>query len=371
MDKLRTAAVIHLDRLAANVENIKKRLGPGVALIAVVKGDAYGHGIAGIYPTLRRCGTAGYAVAYWEEGAALREAGAEEPVYLLAPIRDEELPRLLEHRLIPALYDADTAERLNALAAAAGTAAPVQIKLDTGMHRIGFPAEESSLEPICRIAAMDHLRVVGAFTHFARADELDCPMTEKQTERFRWMLAALKERGVAIPAVHVANSPSILLRPGVQMDAVRAGDVLYGLCPVEEDIWPEQGLKEVMTWESYVAMVKTVPAGEPVGYGGTFVTERETVLATVPVGFVDGYSRRLSNRGRVRIRGKMAPVVGRVCMDQFMADVTDIPGVVRGDRVELLGEGMTILQMADLLDANVDEIVCGVSKRVPRVYTGG
>ena len=153
------------------------------------------------------------------------------------------------------------------------------------------------------------------------------------------------------------------------MDAVRGGDVLFGLCPVDEDKWPGMGLQEVMTWETYVAMVKTVPAGEPVGYGGTYVTGRETVIATVPVGFCDGYSRKLSNRGKVKIRGQIAPIIGRVCMDQFMVDVTDIPGVAIGDRVELLnGDDLSILWMADTLDANVDEIVCGVTKRVPRIY---
>ena len=372
MENVRTAAVIHLDRLAANVENIKKRLGPGVALTAVLKGDAYGHGIQGVYPTLRRCGVTGYAVAYWEEGAALREAGADaEPIHLLAPIMDGELDKLLAYRLTPSIFSAEQAEKLDALAAGAGTVAPVQIKIDTGMRRIGLDAEDvdGTAAAVAKIAALPHIRIAGVFTHFSRADEMDCPETEKQMARFDAVLAALKAAGVDVPAVHVSNSPSILLRPEVQMDAVRGGDVLFGLCPVDETVWPDMGLKEVMTWETYVAMVKTVPAGEPVGYGGTYVTERETVLATVPVGFCDGYSRRLSNRGKVKIRGRLAPIVGRVCMDQFMVDVTEIPGVARGDRVELLnGEDLSILWMADTLDANVDEIVCGVTKRVPRIY---
>ena len=373
-ETMRTAAVIHLDRLAANVENIKKRLAPGVALTAVLKGDAYGHGIAGVYPTLKRCGVAGYAVAFWQEGAALRAAGADtEPIHLLAPIRDGELDKVIEYDLMPSIFSLAQAEKLDALAAKAGKVQDVQIKIDTGMHRIGFPAEkDSSVEAIARIGAMEHIRIAGLFTHFARADELDCAQTEIQFERFEKMKAALAAAGVAVPKSHAANSPSILLRPDVQLDAVRAGDVLFGLCPVDEALWPEQGLREVMTWETYVAMVKTVPAGEPVGYGGTFVTERDTVIATVPVGFADGFSRKLSNRGRVRIRGVEAPIIGRVCMDQFMADVTHIPGVAEGDRVELLDGGpLGILAMADTLDANVDEIVCGVGKRVPRVYVGG
>lgn len=368
--KHRTVAVVHLDALAANVENIKRRLGPGVVLTAVLKGDAYGHGIAGVYPTLRDCGVKSYAVAYWQEGAALRAAGARtESIHLLAPIRDEELPRAIEYRLEPSIFCLEQAEKLDALADEAGVTVPVQIKVDTGMHRIGFPADEAGVADIRRVAALEHIRLAGLFTHFARADELDCPLTETQMARFKAVKEALAAAGVEIPAAHVSNSPSILLRPETQLDAVRAGDALFGLCPVEESLWPEQGLREVLTWESYVAMVKTVPAGESVGYGGTFVTERDTVVATVPVGFADGYSRRLSNRGRVMIRGREAPVVGRICMDQFMADVTDIPGVARGDRVELLnGKELSILRMADALDANVDEIVCGISARVPRVY---
>ena len=366
----RTAAVVHLDRLAANYENLRRRLTPGVELMAVVKGDAYGHGIAGVYPTLRRCGVKSYAVSYWEDGAALRAAGADdEPILLLADVLGAHYPKVLEHRLTPALFSAEAAEKLNALAAEAGVIQPIQLKIDTGMNRIGFPAGQAAIEPILRIAAMEHLKITGAFTHFAKADELDDPATNRQLAKFQQTVAALREAGVDIPMVHTANSPATLLRPETYLDAVRSGDALFGLCPVDGAVWPEQGLQEVMTWETYVAQVKTVPPGEAVGYGGTFVTERETVIATMPVGFADGYSRRLSNRGKIRIRGKEAPIIGRICMDQFMADVTDIPGVVRGDTVHLLdGDKLSILWMADLLEANVDEIVCAITGRVPRVY---
>lgn len=371
MQKQRTMAVIHLDRLEANVRNIQRRLGPGTALTAVVKADAYGHGIAGVYPTLRRCGIAGYAVAFWEEGAVLRQAGAEEEsILLLAPVRDEELPEVLRYRLTPSLFCLEQARQLNALAASAGVTAPVQIKIDTGMCRIGFPADERGIESVQRIAGMEHLRIQGIFTHFSRADEPDCPQTDRQTQRFRQVLQALQMSGTKVGCVHAANSACVLLRPELQMDAVRCGDVLYGLRTVEEDIWQRQDLREVLTWESYVAMVKTVPAGEEVSYGGTYTTRRDTVIATVPVGFTDGYSRKLSNRGQVKIRGQLAPVLGRVCMDQFMVDVTEIPHVRRGERVELLnGADLSIARMADLAGVGVDEIVCGITKRVPRVYT--
>lgn len=369
----RTVAQVHLDRLAHNIENIRGRLKPGVELIAVVKGDAYGHGIGGVYKTMKACGIKSYAAAVWEEGRALREAGAkDEQILLLGDIWDDQLPMLIKWHLTPTIFSVETAAKLNELAAEANTVQPVHIKLDTGMSRIGFPADERCYEPISAIAKMKNLCITGAFTHFARADELDSDETEKQFDRFLNTVSALRERGVDIPFIHAANSPSVLLRPEVQLDAVRAGDVLFGLCAIDNEGWYESGLQEVMTWQTYVAMVKTVPAGTSVGYGGTYVTTRETIIATMPIGFVDGYRRQLSNRGHVRVLGQEAPVIGRICMDQFMADVTDIPGVKRGDRVDLLdGENLSILRMADELDTNVDEIVCGISKRVPRVYTNG
>ena len=367
----RTEAIVHLDRLRGNLANIRGRMRPGVQVMGVLKGDGYGHGIPGVYPTLRALGVPFYAAAVWEEGRALRLLGASEPILLLGDTWDDQLPELIHYRLTPTIFSLDTAQRLNALAQKAGVVQPIHIKLDTGMNRIGFPADERCYGPIEHIAALPHLRITGAFTHFARADELDCDLTDRQFARFSETVAALRARGVGIPFVHAANSPSILLRPEVQLDAVRAGDVLFGLCPVDDAHWAASGIREVLTWRTYVALVKTIPVGAQVSYGGTFTASRPTVLATIPVGFADGYRRGLSNRGWVTIRGRRAPVVGRICMDQFMVDVTDIPGVSRGDEVLLLGGEMTIKRMAELLDANVDEIPCGLSPRVPKVYADG
>ena len=364
----RTAAVIDLDRLAENVRNVQSRLADGVEIIAVVKADAYGHGAVGVYPTLRSCGVTSFATAYWEEGAALREIGAAEPILLLADTLDEDMPKVIQYGLTPTLFTLSAAQKLNDLAARMGVVQPIQLKIDTGMNRIGFPATKEAVEPIRAIAALPNLKITGAFTHFARADELDVPATERQFEKFQNVIAAVREAGVDIPKLHVANSPSILLRPEVQLDAVRAGDVLYGLETIDREAWEKQGLQAVLSWETYVAHVKTVPPGEPVSYGGTYVTQRDTVIATVPVGFADGYSRKLSNRGKVRIRGQEAPIIGRVCMDQFMVDVTHIPDVCRGDTVHLLDDVLTVPWMAELADRSIDEIVCGISKRVPRVY---
>ena len=364
----RTEAVVSLSAIEHNINNIRSRLGDGVEIMAVLKGDGYGHGEKGIYPTLKKCGVERYAVAVWEEGASLRKAGAVEPILLLGDTCDGQLENLIKFNLTPTIFSLDTAQKLNLLAKWSGVVQPIHIKIDTGMSRIGFSADESSIPVIKKINEMRNLRITGAFTHFSRADEKDGKCAKQQFERYLNMISMLQAEGVEIPCKHVANSPAILLRPETQLNAVRAGDILFGLCPIDEQDWENENFRQVMSWYTYVAMVKTVPSGTEVGYGGTFVTKRQTKIATIPVGFADGYSRKLSNIGKVMINGEEAPIIGRICMDQFMVDVTDIEKVKRGDTVALLNDKLSVLWMADLLDANVDEIVCGISKRVPRIY---
>ncbi len=364
----RTQAVVRLDALAHNISNIRSRLKAGCEIMAVLKGDGYGHGLAAIYPTLRDNGIRRFAVAIWEEGAMLRAAGCREPVLILGDTCDYDLPQVIAHQLTPTIFSVDTAARLNALAAEAGVRQKIHLKLDTGMSRIGLPANESALDAILEISKMENLEIAGAFTHFSRADEPDGICAAQQMNKYLKMIELVEEAGVSIPMKHISNSPAILLRPEAQLDAVRAGDILFGLNPVDNDFWEREDIQQVMHWYTVVALVKEVPAGTQVGYGGTYTTQRPTKIATIPVGFADGYSRRLSNLGKVRILGQDAPIIGRVCMDQFMVDVTDIPGVKRGDTVSLLDDQVSILWMADLIGANVDEIVCNISKRVPRVY---
>ena len=364
----RTEAVVRLDALRHNIRNIQARLDKGCRMMAVLKGDGYGHGLQQIFPTLKAAGIADFAVAIWEEGVALRQAGCTDPILILGDTCDDCLEQLVLHNLTPTIFSPETAQKLNDLAAAHSRVQPVHIKIDTGMSRIGFPAEEASVEPIVAIDRMENLQITGAFTHFARADEPDGQAADRQFRAYRLLLDRLEAAGVSIPFCHVSNSPAILLHPQFRLDGVRAGDILYGLNPVEDEIWEKEDFRQVMHWYTQVAMVKTVPAGTQVGYGGTYTTQRPTAIATIPIGFADGYNRRLSNRGKVRIHGQDAPIIGRVCMDQFMVDVTDIPNVQRGDTVSLLDDEVSILWMANLLDVNVDEIVCNISKRVPRVY---
>jgi len=364
----RTEAVIRLDALAHNIQNIRSRLKGDCEIMAVLKGDAYGHGLAAIYPTLHANGIRRYAVAIWEEGARLRAVGCQDPILILGDTCDDQLCNVVANQLTPTIFSLDTARKLNALALEKGIRQPVHIKIDTGMSRIGLPVSDASVDAICAIAALSNLEITGAFTHFSRADENDGISATHQLELYLQMLDKLEKAGVSIPLKHISNSPAILLRPEAQLDAVRAGDILFALCPVDEDIWLQAGFQQVLHWYSQVALVKEVPAGTQVGYGGTYETTRPTRIATIPIGFADGYSRRLSNLGKVKIRGKFAPIIGRVCMDQFMVDVTDIPDAARGDTVALLDDELSILWMADLIGANVDEIVCSISGRVPRVY---
>ncbi|MBR0139584.1 MAG: alanine racemase [Firmicutes bacterium] len=366
---MRTQAVVHLDRLKRNIERTLALLPEGTSLIAVLKGDAYGHGIAGVFPVFKDLGIKDFAVSVWEEGKALREAGAEdESILLLGDTPDEMQGEVVRYRLTQTIYDADAAEKLNEKAEKAGVIQPIHIKIDTGMSRLGF-FPESCLEPVKRIAAMKNLKITGAFTHFMCADDPADKRTEEQLSLFLKTVDILRENGVEIPKIHIANSPAALLWPKARsLDAVRSGDLLFGLNPIDNEGWKKSGYEEVMSWETVAAMVKTVPAGRDVGYGATYTTSEETVIVTVPVGFADGYSRSLSNKGFAVINGVLCPIIGRVCMDQFMVDASDAGEVRRGDRIELLGEAFGILDMADLMGINVDEIVCGIGKRVPRIY---
>lgn len=364
----RTEAVIDLRALEHNINNVRGRLNDGVEMMAVLKGDAYGHGIPGVYPTLKKCGVERYAVATWEEGAALRGVGATEPILLLGDTCDGQLENVIKYNLTPTIFSPDTAEKLDLLARWNGIVQPVHIKIDTGMSRIGFLANDATIPQIQKIHNMKNLRIEGAFTHFSRADEPDGISANAQLKLFLDMVDKLETAGIPIPYLHASNSPAILLRPEAQLNIVRPGDILFGLCPVDPAIWEKTDIRQVMRWYTYVVMVKEVPAGTEVGYGGSFVAKRPTKIATLPVGFADGYSRRLSNLGKVHIHGQEAPIIGKICMDQCTVDVTDIPDVKRGDTVALLDDTLSILWMSQLLDANVDEIVSSVSKRVPRIY---
>ena len=370
----RVRADISLDAILANMESMKRNLKEGVQITAVLKTNAYGHGAVEIAKVLEPLDYVwGYAVAAFEEAVELREAGLRKPILLLGyvfPYCYQELARM---NIRPAVFREDMLEQLSAAAKAAGKKIKIHIAVDTGMSRIGIFPDETGLDFVKKALETEGLQVEGMFTHFARADEADRSFTEEQLEKFVWLTEAVKERlGYEIPIRHCSNSAGIIEYPHANMSMVRAGITLYGLWPSDEvrkDIVP---LEPVMSLRSHIIYIKEISAGTPVSYGGTWAPDHTVRLATVPVGYGDGWPRSLSNKGYVLICGRKAPILGRVCMDQLMVDVTDIPEAQEYDEVVLLGNsgGSTITaeELGSLSGRFNYEFVCAISDRVPRKY---
>ena len=279
---------------------------------------------------------------------------------------------MIELDFATAVFTWEMAQEISQTAEALGRTARIHIKLDTGMSRIGFKQDDESLETICRIAKLPNISIDGCFTHFARMDETDKTWALKQFERYQDFVKRLEEAGVTFPVKHVSNSAGIIEMPQVNLDMVRDGIAVYGMYPSEEVDKSKILLRPAMELKAYVSYVKTLEPGVQISYGGTFTTTRETRVATVPVGYADGYPRALSGKGHVLIHGQYAPILGRVCMDQFMVDVTDIPDVTQGDDVTLVGRDgdgyISIEEVANMAYSFNYEFVCDVGKRVPRVY---
>ena len=369
----RVRADISLDAILANMESMKRNLKEGVQITAVLKTNAYGHGAVEIAKVLEPLDYVwGYAVAAFEEAVELREAGLRKPILLLGyvfPYCYQELARM---NIRPAVFREDMLEQLSAAAKAAGKKIKIHIAVDTGMSRIGIFPDETGLDFVKKALETEGLQVEGMFTHFARADEADRSFTEEQLEKFVWLTEAVKERlGYDIPIRHCSNSAGIIEYPHANMTMVRAGITLYGLWPSDEvrkDIVP---LEPVMSLRSHIIYIKEISAGTPVSYGGTWAPDHTVRLATVPVGYGDGWPRSLSNKGYVLIRGQKAPIRGRVCMDQFMVEVTDIPDAAEGDEVTLIGrDGDAYISMEEVGDLSGRfnyELACDINPRVPRL----
>ncbi len=348
-------------------------ISPDAKIVAVIKANAYGHGDAQIAHLVEDYDYIwGFAVACADEAAGLRKAGIKKPVLILGPVFEESMQELAALDVRIPVTDPDDAVRYAEAGRSLGKQVFVHIAIDTGMSRIGFPDSEETISVIRRISEIPGLTIEGMFTHFARADETDRTPGVRQFERFRDFADRVRESGISIPLVHCSNSAGIIRIPEANMNLVRAGITIYGIYPsgeVEKDVIR---LKPVMSLESHVSFVKTVKPGTEVSYGGTWTASEERVLATIPTGYADGYPRLLSNKGWVLIHGKRAPICGRVCMDQFMVDVTDIPGVRKGDRVVLLGsdgeETITADLLGDLSGRFSYELVCDINGRVPRIY---
>lgn len=369
----RVYAKIDLDAVAWNMEQMKKNLKEGTEMVAVIKTDGYGHGAVQVASMLESYDYVwGYAVATLDEAVVLRAAEIQKPILVLGCIFPDQYWEMLKYEIRMNVYTKEMAEAISALAVEKGEQAYVHIKLDTGMARLGFSAEESSIEEIKEIAELPNLVLEGVFTHFAKADEEDKTFTMMQLEKFEWMTQRLEEEGVTFPYVHASNSAGIIDVRRADYNLVRAGIAIYGLYPSEEVDKEKVQLKPALSLKSHIAFVKDIPAGTPVSYGGDFVSEHQMRIATIPIGYGDGYPRSLSDTGYVLIRGKKAPIIGRICMDQFMVDASDIPEVKFGDKVTLIGrdqeEYLPVEKLSELSGRFNYEFVCDLGKRIPRVY---
>ena len=369
----RVCAEIDLDAIAYNMEQMRKRIGGDAKLIAVVKTDGYGHGAVPIAEMFEEFSYVwGYAVACLEEAVELREHGIKKPVLVLGCVFPDQYEDMLYYDIRPAVYTEEMAGAISETAVRLGKTANLHIKIDTGMGRIGFPVCEESADIIERISHLPNVRLEGMFTHFAKADETDKSYTMTQHERFMWMKEQIERRGVSIRYFDCDNSAGIIDLPDMRHDLARAGISTYGMYPSDEVKKEAVDLKPALRLVSHVTYVKEVAAGTPISYGGTFVAPEKMKVATIPVGYGDGYPRSLSNKGYVLIHGKRARILGRVCMDQFMVDVTDIPETKFMDQVILVGQdGSEHIMVEDLsaLSGRFNyEFVCCLGKRIPRVY---
>ena len=372
----RVYAKIDLDAAAYNMEQMKNRIGGGARLIAVVKTDAYGHGAVPLAEVFEKLDYVwGYAVATLDEGIVLRKHGIKKPILVLGCVFPDQYDDMVRNEIRAAVYMEEMAGKIAEAAERAGKKAYIHIKVDTGMGRIGFPVTEESADIIDRISRMENIEVEGMFTHFAKADERDKTYTYEQHRKFMWMKEQMEKRNVEIPYYDCDNSAGIIDFPDMKHDLARAGISTYGMYPSEEVNRDAVDLKPVLSLVSHVIFVKTVEPGTSISYGGTFVAPKQMKVATIPVGYGDGYPRSLSNKGCVLIHGKRARILGRVCMDQFMVDVTDIPEVQFMDQAVLIGEDqddrITVEELAELSGRFNYEFVCCLGKRIPRVYTSG
>ncbi len=372
----RVYARIDLDAVAGNMRAMQANLADGAGMIGVVKTDGYGHGAVPVAQAIDPY-VAGYAVATIEEARNLQLHGIGKPILILGATHPSRSRELVKYGIRPTVFTMEQAKALSDAAAEPseeGTPcrAEVHLAVDTGMSRIGVSCDEDGARLAAAIGRLPGIHVEGIFTHFARADETDKTSARRQWEKYRQFIRLAEAEGLSVPIHHAANSAAIIEMGGTHWDMVRAGISIYGMYPSDEVSQACVKLKPVMSLHSFVTYVKEIPEGTEVSYGGTFKANRRTKVATIPVGYGDGYPRNLSGKGCVLIRGQRAPILGRVCMDQFMADVTDIPGVSVDDPVTLIGcdgdERISVEELARTGGGFHYEIVCDIGKRVPRVY---
>ncbi|MEQ1793513.1 MAG: alanine racemase [Nitrospira sp.] len=366
-----TFATVDLSALTHNLTQLRQRLSPGCAIMAVVKANAYGHGAIEISRSLIAQGVARIAVVSLDEGIALRSAGIAVPIVMLGPLFSEQIRDVIAHRLTPVVSDRALLPMLAHATASLPIPYPVHLKVETGMGRLGLAAEEL-------LAVFDagqwpaSLTTEGLMTHFADADGETDSQTEQQLARFQNVVTGITARGLRIPLIHAANSGAAVRYPESHYSLIRPGIMLYGYHTLPTSI-PAPDLKPVLSLQSCIAQIRTIQTGSTISYNATFVARRTTRVAVLPIGYADGYNRRLSNRGEVLVRGQRARVIGLVCMDMVMIDVTEIQGAAVGDEVILIGrQGTDQITAADLANWTGTipyEILCALGPRIPRRYT--
>lgn len=370
----RVYATVDLDAIRQNMEAMKANIAKGTMICGVVKSDGYGHGSVPVAKAVEDL-VWGYAVAAVEEGWVLRDHHITKPILVLGYVPEEEFESLVEQEIRYTVSEWKEVEILSKIAQKLGKNAYVHIKMDTGMGRIGLRSAEEILTLAQKIETLPNIVIEGIFTHMATADMADKTKAKEQIQMFKEMLQLLENNGIYIPIRHCSNSAGIIDLKEANIDMVRAGIALYGLYPSAEVNKENVCLTPALELKSIVSYLKTVPKGSPIGYGATFVTQKETKVATVSIGYGDGYPRALSNKGYALVRGKKAPIIGRICMDQFMMDVSDIPEIQQGDTVTLIGkdqnEQITVEELAELAGTFNYEFVCDLGKRIPRVYISG
>lgn len=365
-------AEIDLDSLAHNIKEVRRITNKEAIVTAVVKANAYGHGSIEAAKVFLENGANRLAVATLSEAVELRRAGIDTPILILGYTPDSQHKIAVENDIIEAIYTLESAEKLSQVAGNLNKKAKVHIKVDSGMGRIGFPPVDSSIDKIEKISKLPNLEIEGIFTHFAKADEVDKAYTGKQFKNYKWVIEKLKDKNIQIPIKHVSNSAATIDLPEYNLNMVRGGIMIYGLYPSDEVDKEKVSLKPAMTLKAKISHLKEVPEGTGISYGQIFVTKRKSKIATIPIGYADGFTRLLTSKAEVAIKGKRAPIVGKICMDQCMIDVTDIEDVKVGDEVVLFGDGTNgvphIDEVAEKLGTINYEIVCMVGRRVPRVY---
>ena len=368
----RTWAEIDLDALKYNIEEIRKITNPDAMIMAIVKSDAYGHGVTECAKTLLQHGADRLGVACCDEALQIRRAGITAPILIIGASFEEEICDIVKNDITCAVFSYDFALKISQCAKQIGKTAKIHIKLDTGMTRIGFNTgicDDDITDEIIKISQLDNIETEGIFSHFSTADEKNGDYTKMQFSRFMKVCNMLEDKGLKIPIRHIANSAAIMMYPETHLDMVRAGIILYGFYPSEDVLKQRLDLKKVMTLKSRITRINNAGKNVGVSYGKTYITKGDTKIATVPIGYADGYTRMLSGKAKMLVNQQPVDVIGRICMDQCMIDVTNVHNINTGDEVIIFGaDTVTADSLASWLGTINYEIVCMVSKRIPRYY---